>query len=537
MEIPKELIDALNNSLDKNQNLSMKKFSLFTNDTISTWLEEHKLTPRQVLYMINNNISEIPKCPTCGNLVYKFNTGKKFCSNKCAQLDPEIAQKRIDGILKSYGVTHSKYSKELNDKAKQTCLKKYGVEYTFQAKEVKDKIKQTNLERYGVSCALQNSDVAKKRAQSFKENCLKKHGVVNTSCLDSVKEKIVKTRKTNFYEVFKTKLNTKNIELLMDKDTFVNSNSYKYKCKKCNKEFTLDTCNTNYVHCPTCKFTFSVSKSETIIINFIKMFYDGEIIQSCRTVLSGNRELDIYIPEKKLAIEFNGSYWHSELYKSPNYHQSKSIECKEKGIRLIHVSEHDWNNKQEIVKSIILSALGIYNQKIYARKCTLQEIDAFEYRNFLELNHIQGSINSKYKYGLFYQGELVSVFGYGQSRFKKGELELHRFCSKIYTQIVGGFSKFLKNIVNAKLYSYVDLSYFDGSGYFKNGFVLEGITKPSYVYIKENEILSRIQCQKHKLEKILENFDENGSEHLNMLNNGYVRFYDCGNLKVSYRND
>jgi len=61
-------------------------------------------------------------------------------------------------------------------------------------------------------------------------------------------------------------------------------------------------------------------------------------------------ELDIYLPEYNVAIEFNGLYWHSELYKEKDYHLNKTLECKKKGVDLLHIFEDDWVFKQDIIK-------------------------------------------------------------------------------------------------------------------------------------------------------------------------------------------
>ena len=155
-----------------------------------------------------------------------------------------------------------------------------------------------------------------------------------------------------------------------------------------------------------------------------------------------------------------------------------------------------------------------------------------QYKQFLDVNHIQGGINSSLRLGLFYQGELVSVIGFGKSRFKKGEYELHRYCSKLYTQVIGGFSKLIKHSGVNEFISYVDRSKFNGSGYMSIGFKILGYTEPSYVYIKNKEILRRMTCQKHKLSNILENYDETLTEEENMINNGYIKIYYCGNIKM-----
>ena len=197
-----------------------------------------------------------------------------------------------------------------------------------------------------------------------------------------------------------------------------------------------------------------------------------------------------------------------------------------------------WAFNQEKIKSLIKSALGIFDVRLYARKCTIKEISSAEYKEFLELYHLQGAVNSSVRYGLFYKDELVSVIGFGKSRFKKGEIELHRYCVKAGYQIVGGFSKLIKHACKEhqikEFISYIDLAHFNGTGYKKAGFKKIEVTQPSYIYIRGDEIKSRMQCQKHKLEAFLEEYDPNLSEYENMLLNDWDRVYDCGNLKVKY---
>ena len=84
----------------------------------------------------------------------------------------------------------------------------------------------------------------------------------------------------------------------------------------------------------------------------------------------------MYFPELKVGIEYNGLYWHSEeMGKDRNYHFNKSLECYDKGIRLIHVFEDEWLYKQDIVKSKIKHILGLNtNERVYARKCYIKEV-------------------------------------------------------------------------------------------------------------------------------------------------------------------
>ena len=243
----------------------------------------------------------------------------------------------------------------------------------------------------------------------------------------------------------------------------------------------------------------------------------------------------IYIPEKKLAIEFNETYWHNAEKVGKSYHQEKSLECKNNGIRLIHIFEWEWDEKQKVIKSIINSALGIYQKKIYARKCNVYEIMQNTYKDFLEENHLQGPINSPIRYGLFTEDELVAVVGFGYNRFsKEKKLELHRYCNKLNYQILGGFSKLLTHSGIKEFDTYVDIAHFSGAAYEKTGFEIISTTEPNYKWVKGERHLNRIQCQKHKLHSLLEIFDEKKSEVENMTANGYVQVFDSGNYKLHY---
>lgn len=96
------------------------------------------------------------------------------------------------------------------------------------------------------------------------------------------------------------------------------------------------------------------SKIEREIKDYIKSICNKELIEGDRDILSGF-EIDLYIPNLKLAIEVNGDYWHSTIKKGKNYHQLKSILAIKNGIRLIHIFEHEWYEliNQEKIKKLL----------------------------------------------------------------------------------------------------------------------------------------------------------------------------------------
>ena len=279
------------------------------------------------------------------------------------------------------------------------------------------------------------------------------------------------------------------------------------------------------------------SGKELELFNFIKSLKFTTFEKANRDIIYP-LELDIVIPSKKIAIEFNGNYWHSEeAGKNKIYHLNKTNKCLERGYRLIHIFEDEWINKQQIVKARLKNILGLTKRSIYARKCKIKEISGHDKDIFLEKYHIQGIDKSTIKLGLFYKNRLVAVMTFGKRRFDNKEgFELIRYCTVAHFNIVGGAGKLLayfrKLHPGQVIISYADKRWSTGNLYKQLGFSLISESAPNYWYLeKDNKLirLSRQQCMKHMLKDKLERFDENSTEVENMQNNGYTRIWDCGN--------
>lgn len=290
----------------------------------------------------------------------------------------------------------------------------------------------------------------------------------------------------------------------------------------------------NGAGCPKCS-CIGKSKDEKEVLTFIKQIYSGIIEENVRKLVDGY-ELDVFIPELNLAIEYDGLYWHSEDKKGKMYHFDKTVASEKKQITLLHIFSNEWSLKKDIWKSMIKNRFQTCDERIYARKCELKSISSKESKEFLNNNHIQGNIPASIRYGLFYNNELVSIMTFGKSRFNKNyQYELLRSCTKKNYIIVGGVSKlfsyFVKQHNPSSIISYCDRRYANGKMYNNLKFKLKKISKPNYWYTKNNlEILSRISFQKHKLKDKLETFDNSLSEWDNMKNNGWNRIWDCGNF-------
>lgn len=285
------------------------------------------------------------------------------------------------------------------------------------------------------------------------------------------------------------------------------------------------------------------SREEKELENYIRSIYSGEVKTTVRGII-GRNELDIYLPEINLAFEFNGNYWHCDIFKDKYYHQSKTIDCAKQGIRLVHIFEYEWRdeNKKPRLKNYIKTLVNNENSiKIYARNCKLVEVISSEAYKFEELHHLQGKGASSINVGLEFDNKLIGLMTFGKPRFNSNyEYELIRLCYDSEYQVIGGSERMFKHFISEykpkSIISYCDLSKFNGKVYQYLGFntTLNSITEPSYVWVCGDVCLSRYQTQKHKLiEQGLGTEDETENEI--MEDNDYIKIYDCGNLKFEWK--
>ena len=463
----------------------------------------------------SKNVNE-QYCKECGNenSFISLNKGfSNFCSNKCFY---KYTKKHSKNIITKKCIYCGKSFEVKIDSEQKFCSQKCNYESPIRL----EKRKQTNLKKYYTE-------------HFFQSNKFKKESQ--------------KTRFEKFYKYLFTSNRLRNeVEPQFSLDDYNGIREdgkgiyYNFKCLKCNNIFEDLLLSGKIPRCPNCyPVNYSTSAGELELFDYLKLILPNNttIIHNDRRILKG-KELDIYIPEYDLAIEYNGVYWHSELQgKDKNYHLNKTKECEKQNVQLLHIWDTEWIYKNNIIKSMIKSKLGLITNKIYARKCVIKEINSPESEAFMVENHIQGNINSKIKLGLFYNNKLVSVMTFGKNRFKKNsdEWELYRSATKLNTTVVGGIGKilnyFTKNY-STNLITFLDKRFSTLNNYYsKHNWKLNDIN-PNYSYTDGHQCVgSRIKFQKHKLKSILKNFDSNLTEWQNMQLNGYDRVWDCGNLK------
>lgn len=421
---------------------------------------------------------------------------------------------------------------DFQEKSIQTCRKKYGTDYAAQSREVKSKITASYIDKAGFTNPSYNPDmIDKRRGTNFKnfdgkrftqtdEMTQSNHGLF----LNRHKNIIGETNSAYIVSCEDNKCTlceSKTFEI--DKNVFVQRSSQ------------------STVICPIkLPLMGNVSLAETELLDYIKSIYDGEIETGDRSIISP-LELDIVIPDKHIAIEFNGVFWHSDFNPRmrKTYHRDKSLKCRDKGYQLLHIWEDDWYNRKDIIKDYIKSKLGLRSKRIYARKCHVREIDAHTARLFVDSNHIQGYSNATYKIGLFYDDVLVSVMLVGKlrdvmgSKPKEGYYEIYRVVSCEDTEVVGGFSKMLKYFERTYnpecIITYGDLCYTLGNVYLKCGFTDEGLSSPCYSWQINGVRYHRSNFMKCKLEECKK--DPSLTEDQVMRSRHAYKVWDAGKIK------
>ena len=425
--------------------------------------------------------------------------------------------------LEKLGVEYPFQSSLIQEKGKESCLEKYGVEYYNQTEESQIRRKETSLKKYGVENPSQNISIKikKEKLEAKKLNYAKSQNLVTVNDLS----KTFNRDESTIIDDIRL-LNLKIIKFNNDARFYIEESNLPILSDFFSK---TDECGKSY--------------SEKELVDFVKSIYSDEIMENTKRIIPP-KELDIYIPKMKLAIEYNGLYWHDENHVDRNYHLTKTNMCNKKGMDLIHVFEDDWLYKKEIVKSMIASRLGIYKEKIFARKCQIKEIEKDQAKIFFDENHLQGFAYGDLYLGLMFNNELIQCICINKKGWHDGNVELTRMVTKLNTQVVGGFSKLMKHISDYIEYksitSYVYKAWFNGKGYIESGFKIVKENNPSYSYVVNGRRVHKSHFRKDKIKKMFERgglkfYDSDKTEHENMIENKIYRIYDCGSVEMIYK--
>jgi len=459
------------------------------------------------------------------------------------------------------------HTEETKQKIKEGCektsMEKFGVKNVFSTDWCKEKSRKTLLEKYGVENIMKTNSTrelfstfvkSSECIEKTKQTNIKKYGESRYTITNECKLKI---RKYNYNLHYKNwsdyinKLKSLRMICLGNENDIINLNLLKFKCILCNNKWN-DTLLIPF--CKKCEETYknARSKEESSLMKWLKETTKLNFTPNKRFNINGKiYEGDICFEDKKIIIELNGLFWHSEMggLKDKKYHIEK-LKCFESiGYNVIQIFEDEWLFKTDIVKNKILHKLGENNnlQKIYARKCIVKKIDNPTANLFLEKTHSQGKANALYCYGAYYDDELVAVMTFsllrialGNKNKKENEYEMLRFSTTEKYRIVGIAGKLLSCFVNeikpVKIISYADRRWTNRNNvYEKIGFKFVDETKPNYWYIKKYKREHRFNFTKQKLVRL--GHDRNKTEWQIMQELGYDRIWDCGHLKYEWRDD
>lgn len=578
------LIDWLNDIPHKHitYKFQEKPFKRFQPDWYKLIMEfkiEHNLEHLKFSNILYNYIHDITTKPVCDNgnerkfLNYKLGYNR-FCQDlKCSVCRTKKQDQLKETFLKKYGVDNPMKVPEIQKKVETYMINKYGVKNAYQSAEIKEKIKKTNQKNLGVDYPMQSKEVLEKSKKTVNE----KWGVDYYSQTADWREKCIITSQKNYgadHAMKSPEYYQEHINRCIDKwgvAYYAQTDEYKIKYsntvfKRIQKRypdvisFDHDTrkfeiaCHSCYCGKNSYQTNIGLYKQRLVsntepclVINPLKEGWSShennvynyiislgvdetDIIRNDRNLLNG-KEIDMYLPKYGFAIEFNGIYWHSEIFKDRMYHADKSIGLMQKGIDLFHIWEDDWVNKMSIVQTMIKSKLGLVSNKISASKCQIREIDRGVANEFLDKNHIQGGVESSIELGLFYRDELLEVMTFGKIDTGDSEsgYEILRFATCLDRFVDGGFSKLLIRFNQiyrpVKLTAVSKFDYSMDNVYQRSGFSLDSVSVPNYRWVYND-------FEKDSVYKNLTSSQVIESDET-LIDEGWYRVWDSGNLEYS----
>lgn len=480
MEYTKEMVELVINGcslkeLEEHSRTYYKEFSKKYPGLVNSCSE--------LKYLLINGI-ENRFCPVCSktcNFNNHQNCYHTYCSIKCRSKSKDTQDKREKTCLVKYGTKNVNQNKEIKAKAIETCRKKYGNDYNNRSKA-----KETERSHYNGQVYFKSNEY-KQFMKDNREN-------INNKIRETVYKKTGKIWITQ-------------------------TNAFKNK--------RIETINKNG--------TAFISKGEKEIKEYIEAL-GYKPVKYIVSTHENRFEIDCYIPELKIGIEYNGIYYHSKNgrnQKPYNYHYKKQLEAFNSGIDLIQIWEDQWVHKQNLIKSILKARLKKNSTIIYARKCIIKELDNNTYNTFCNENHTQGTRNASIKLGLYYNDKLIQIASFNKPQNKGKattqnalyDYEFVRGCTLPDINVIGGVSKLFKYFITLynpnSILSYVDWNLFNGKSYKECGFEFVGYTGPDLFFITANT-LNRISRNPYKYK-----------EHMELVSKNQLwECHGAGNLKM-----
>ena len=492
----------------------------------------------------------IRKCVICGT-EFEIKNGsitKQTCSRKCANelisrstSNASIIEKRKKTNLERYGVEHAAQCDEIKEKTIQTNLERYGVTHSSKLKETQDKKRKTNRDQYGVDCVFQSDEVRNK----LRRKLIEKYGVENPGQSEEIRQKVKQTSLQRYgvenpmmNDNVKAKLKQTNLRRYGSECVLASNIIHQRVADKNNKNLGVQ------YPFQSKDIQDKIHRISKINQAFAKLLEENSIPYEIEYSLENySYDFRVNLNERLTLIEIDPSITHNSLFsvfdKNSNgldkgYHLRKSQFAEKLGFHCIHVFDWDkWNRIIDVIKP---------KETIYARKCLVQEIDSRTCSLFEDKYHLQGKCNKQiYRYGLYYQGELIEVMTFGRPRYNKQyEYELLRLCTNSRYRVIGGASKlfqyFVRRMNPSSVISYCDKAKFSGNVYEAIGMTYLRDTQPAEIWSKGKEkVTTRLLLARGYDQLFNANYGKGTNNKELIQKDGWLPVYDCGQAVYEWR--
>lgn len=371
-------------------------------------------------------------------------------------------------------------------KAKATKLKRYG-DANWNNWGAAAKTKET---RYG--------DANWNNRDKYSKMMFKTYGVKTPLEREDVRNRAYVTRRLDGWRRIDS--DRANYEPLFTREDYVSTRSagaaWRWRCAKCGTEFESAYVCQWHKRCPKC-CPGGKSAGEIEILEYLRGTLGLDARSGVRDVVEG-RELDIVVPSLKVAIEFDGLYWHSDAVRTDaSYHLKKTEACEAAGYKLVHVFEDEWAYKSRIVKDHLRRALVGFRRIIPVSECEVRPIDYRLKDRFLCRHSLMGADRCSAAYGLFRWNVLIAVMTFAKAmRGGPGEWEMSRYATIAGFNLPGAGSALLgafeHDFSPVSIKAYWDRRWPDSGIFMKMGFAFERNTRPGWFYVVGDKRESRL---------------------------------------------
>ena len=292
--------------------------------------------------------------------------------------------------------------------------------------------------------------------------------------------------------------------------------------------------------CPHCSMGMRVSKGENEVADYVmSLLGEDSVERNIRGILHGSKmEFDIWVPSLNVAIEYNGTYYHSTAFNSDQKkHWRKWQSCVAQGITLIQVWEDTWAERRQAVEEMLAAKLGVRtDRRVFARNTRTIMMDSSSVKDFLDMHHIQGAVAGTWHYTLRDAEGVVAVLV--AKHISDNTVDITRYATSC--SVVGGFSKLLAALIRdlpdevTRIITYADREVSAGAMYFTTGFMVDAEVAPTHKYLRPGASVRehRLSYRKKRFKTDPSLIYVDGMTERELADfNGLYRCYDSGKLR------